>query len=317
VLNISKVFIKYTEQLKYEDVEDVVRKTTGEKQYNTVIIKPNLCFAERIPGATTSPELVKFVTRYFAKHAKQVYVVESDALLNTADEAFDNLGIRKAVEEEGGKILNLSEHFKKTGYKYLEKPFTEHDLFVNLPVLKTHEFALITGAVKNMFGMVPEMKRIKYHPIIADVLVKMCRIHKNQLIIMDGIDAMEGHGPTRGRSIRMNILIAGTNPAAIDTVAAEIMSIPLKDVPHIQQAREELGVENVDIECDGTSMDKLRREFKRPQLDPITAAKMWVWRHKFFNNILFASPLYKITRFFGLKIRKFTRWVLRMEKIDD
>ncbi|MFZ3077911.1 MAG: DUF362 domain-containing protein [Candidatus Aenigmatarchaeota archaeon] len=314
---MEKVFVKNVEKLDYSVVEDLIRQTVGDRKYGKVIIKPNLCFHQRIPGATTSPDLVRFVTRYFLKRSDEVIVFESDALLNTADEAFDNLGIRKAVDEEGGKILNLTGYFKETKYKYLEEPFTKHDLFVNLPVLKTHEFALVTGAVKNMFGTVPEMKRIKYHPIIAKVLAKLCKIYSNQLVIMDGIDAMEGHGPTRGRSIRMNVLISGTNPAAIDTIASQIMGIPLSDVPHIQYARQQLGVDGVDAEFEGTSIRELAREFKRPQLDPITATKMWVWKHKIPNSILFASPLYPMTRFFGLKIRKATRKILGMEKIDE
>ncbi len=76
------------------------------------------------------------------------------------------------------------------------------------------------------------------------------------------------------------------------------------------------GVGDVDIECGGTSIRELAREFKRPQLDPITAGKMWVWKHKIPNSVLFASRLYPVTRFFGLKIRKLTRRILGMEKID-
>lgn len=313
---IERVLVQYCKKLDYKQIEKLIKKIIGKNKYGTVIIKPNLCFSERIPGATTSPELVKYVTRYFVKHAKEVLVVESDALLNTADEAFDNLGIREAVEKEGGKIINLTKYFKETKYDYLKEPFKKYDLFVNLPVLKTHEFALITGAIKNMFGMVPEMKRIKYHPIIHKILVKLCKTHNNHLIIMDGIDAMEGHGPTRGKAIRMNILIGGKNPAAIDTVVAKIMDIPLKDVPHIEYARKMLNVNKVNVKCDGITLEKCIRKFKRPQLDPITATKMWVWRHRIPNNVFFASPLYRITRFFGLRIRKFVRWILRMEKID-
>lgn len=313
---IKKVLIKYVKKLDYKQVESLIKKIIKKKNFGRVIIKPNLCFAERIPGATTSPKLIKYVTRYFVKNSEDVIVVESDALLNTADEAFDNLGIRKTVEREGGKIVNLTKYYKEKKYDYLKKPFMKYDLFVNLPVLKTHEFALITGAVKNMFGMVPEMRRIKYHPVLEKILVKLCKIYKNQLIIMDGIYAMEGHGPTRGRTVKMNILIAGKNPAAVDEVVAKIMKIPLKDAPHIIYAKKMLNVNKVDINCIGTSLEKCTRKFKRPQLDPITATKMWVWRHSIPNNIFFASRAYKITRFFGLRIRKFVRWLMRMERID-
>jgi len=303
--------------LKFLDVKKSIEKVRGRRKYRRVIIKPNLCFAERIPGATTSPELIKYVTRYFVKKGKEVFVVESDALLNTADEAFDNLGIRKIVTEEGGKIVNLS---KNIPFEYRKKkfdiPLLPNDLFVNLPVLKTHEFALVTGSIKNMFGILPDKKRIKYHPILEKVLVELCKIYSNQLIIVDGIHAMEGHGPTRGKVVKMNVLISGTNPAAVDRMICEIMGIPLEDVPHIKYACKILNPGNIQIKCNGVKFEKIVRNFKRPKLDPITSAKMWVWRHKTPNNIFFASPLYRVTRSIGLRIRKFTRYLLKMEKID-
>jgi len=290
----------------------LIEKIIPKKSYGRVIIKPNLCFAEKIPGATTSPELIKYVTRYFVNHSKDVLVVESDALLNTADEAFDNLGIRKTVKKEGGKIINLSKHLP---IAYLSFLFP-HDLFVNLPVLKTHEFALITGAVKNMFGMIPDKKRIKHHPIIHKKLVELCKKYRNQLIIVDGIKGMEGHGPTRGKIVNMNILIGGTNPAAVDRVICKITKIKLREVPYIEYACKFLNSEGLEIEYDGVELDKLIRKFERPKLDPITAAKMWVWRHRIPNNILFTSNLYPITRWIGLRIRKSVRSLLKMEKID-
>lgn len=308
----NDVFIQHVESLGYDDVEKLIEKVIPRKNYDRVIIKPNLCFSEKIPGATTSPELVRYVTRYFKKHAKEVVVVESDALLNTADEAFDNLGIRKIVDEEGGNTVNLSKHYPD-GYLSILFP---HDLFVNLPVLKTHEFALVTGAVKNMFGMIPDKKRIKYHPIIHEKLVELCQKYNKQLVIVDGIKGMEGHGPTRGKTVSMNILIAGTNPAAVDKTICKIMGFSLDEVPHIKYAVEKLDANEVEVKCDGIEFDKIIRQFERPKLDPVTAGKMWVWRHKTFNNIFFASPLYKVTRAVGLRIRKFTRFALRMEKID-
>lgn len=310
----NEVFVQHTESYNYDDIARMLDKIIWDKnrKFNRVVIKPNLCFSERIPGATTCPDMATYVTRYFVKKSKEVLVVESDALLNTADVAFDNLGIREAVEKEGGKVINLSKYFPD---KYKEMIFP-HDLFVNLPVLKTHEFALLTGAVKNMFGMVPEKNRIKYHPILKETLVDMCNTYNEHLVLMDGIVGMEGHGPTRGRSVRMNVLIGGTNPAAVDTLASRIVQIPLEELPHIQYAREQLGIDEIKVYFDGTDMEKLSRRFKRPKLDPITATKMWIWRHKFINDFLFASRFYKVTRFVGLRIRKITRQILGMEKID-
>jgi len=311
----SKVFLQKVEQLNEQAVNKMLDRLLAEKnqkKFGRVVIKPNLCFSERIPGATTTPELVGLVVKYFKnkKIADEITVVESDALLNTADEAFDNLGIRKAVTAEGGKIVNLSKYFTEAGQ------VIPHDLFVNLPVVKTHEFALVTGAVKNMFGMISDKRRIRYHPIIHEKLVEMCQKYENCIVIADGIHAMEGHGPTRGRSINLGVLIGGTNAAAVDRVMCKIMGVELDEVQIIDYAAKILNPGGFELIEDGVDLNKVARKFERPVLDPITATKMWIWRHKTVNNIMFASPMYKITRAVGLRIRKFTRFLLRMEKID-
>jgi len=309
----SNVFLQRVEKLNEEAVTKLIDRLLterGKKKYGRVVIKPNLCFSERIPGATTTPELIGLVVRYFRKYADEVVVVESDALLNTADEAFDNLGIRKAVVAEGGKVINLSKYFTESGQ------IIPHDLFVNLPVIKTHEFTLVTGAVKNMFGTISDKKRIKYHSVIHKKLAEMCQKYKNCIVIADGMHAMEGHGPTRGHSINLGVLAGGTNAAAVDRVLCKIMGVDMSEVYHIDYAAKMLNPDGIELIEDGTELSKISRKFQRPRLDPITSIKMWIWRHRMINNVMFASPMYKITRAVGLKIRKFTRFILRMEKID-
>jgi uncharacterized protein (DUF362 family) len=273
--------------------------------------------ARRIAGATTTPQLIAFVVKYFSEYAKEVFVIESDSLLNTADEAFDNLGIREAVEDVGCQVVNLSVNnplIHSVGD--YDIPHIKHDLLVNLPVLKTHEFGLLSCAMKNLFGLIPSRRRIKYHPLLADVLVRLCEVFGKQLVIVDALCAMEGHGPTRGKVIPMNVLIGSRNPIAIDLVACQLMGIEMEELSYLHRACKLFGVMEVKVRCHGVKFEKLCRKFKRPELDPLTAAKMWVWRHRIPNYVLFASPFYKVTRAVGLPIRKFIRHLLKMEKID-
>lgn len=309
------VFIDYAKKYDYKTVSSVIKKTLRgrKKRFKRVVIKPNLCYDRPLPGATTNAELVKNVTKFFSKRSKEVFVVESDASLYRAEEAFKNLRIDKAVKKGGGQLINLSKH---APYRYLKFLFP-YDLFVNLPVLKTHEFTLVTGAVKNLFGMIPERKRIKYHPFLDQVLVDLCEIYKNQLIIVDAIRGMEGHGPTRGRIVDMNIIISGKNPAAVDRIMCKVMGFDISEIPHIEYACKKLNPDGVNIKCSGVKLDDVIKNFDRPHLDPITATKMWIWRHKRLNDIFFASPFYKVTRAIGLKLRKSTRAVMGLEKIDD
>lgn len=310
----NRVYLKYAERPTQDIVDALINQILSAKSYGRVIIKPNLCFAEKIPGATTDPVLLSQVVNYFASRSDEVLVVESGALLNTADEAFDNLGIREAVEQQGGQVVNLSKHLPFEYLSYLLR----HDLFVNMPVLKTHEFSVVTGAVKNMFGMIPDERRIKYHPILAQVLTQLCKAYDNQLVIMDGITGMEGHGPTRGRSVKTNVLIGGTNPAAVDRVACQIMKIPLAEAPMLEYVCERVNPEGVEIVSDDNlTVDDFAREFEIPHLDPVTASKIWIWKHRKLNNLFFVSSrIYPVIRTLGLPVRRVIRFLLRMDRID-
>ncbi len=62
---MEKVLLKHVEKLDYSVVEELIRQTVGDRKYGKVIIKPNFCFHQRIPGATTSPDLIRFLTRFF------------------------------------------------------------------------------------------------------------------------------------------------------------------------------------------------------------------------------------------------------------
>lgn len=313
----ERVIIQHLKELNYNNVKKLIEDLVEKRSFGRVVIKPNLCVWDLSTGVTTNPFLVKYITRYFVEHSKEVMVVESDTLITTADKAFDNLGIRKIVEGEGGKVVNLSRYYEEKKYDYLNKPFIEHDLLVNLPVLKTHECTLVTCAMKNLFGMIPLKKRVKHHPKLTETLIKINKIYNKQVIIVDGIYGMEGHGPSRGNAVELNVLIGGKNPAAVDEVACKIMGIETEKVDHIKRGIMLLNRNGVEILTSGIKFEKLIRTFRIPQIDPLTNAKLWVLRHTIPTYIFFVSPLYYIlVRKFGLPLRKFVRWILRMEKID-
>src|SRR5690606_11297615 len=109
---------------------------------------------------------------------------------------------------------------------YLAKPMFEADLVINLPKQKTHSAAIYTGAVKNLFGCIPGLRKAEYHrlaPRQEELGEVICDIHQAVpvgLHIMDGILAMQGEGPTAGEVYRGEKIIMGTDPLALDTVAA-------------------------------------------------------------------------------------------------
>jgi len=88
--------------------------------------------------------------------------------------------------------------------------------------------------------------------------------------VIDGIIAGEGH-ETSGNPVVMNIVIAGTDPVAVDAVGSAVMGIPPNTVKHLRLAEKRgLGTCNLDrIEVVGEPIEKVRRKFRTSFLSKI------------------------------------------------
>jgi len=154
--------------------------------------------------------------------------------------AFIVSGIKSVTEEEGFHLINFDEigPVKKEiegNYSkelYITKALEDVDVVINLPKMKTHSMGIYTGAVKNLFGAIPGLRKAKYHkdgpsPIefgefLADIHMA---INNMPLHIMDGVVSMQGEGPTAGDTYAAGKIIASTDPLALDRVAIEMMGI--------------------------------------------------------------------------------------------
>jgi len=99
---------------------------------------------------------------------------------------------------------------------------------------------------------------------LSENIVDLASVVKPSISVVDGIIAGEGH-ETSGNPIEMNLVIAGTDPVAVDAVGAEVMGIPPTDVKHLLLAEERgLGTCNLEeITVLGEPIEKVRRKFKR------------------------------------------------------
>lgn len=129
--------------------------------------------------------------------------------------------------------------------KHLEviKPITQADGVINLCKMKTHLFMSMTGAVKNNFGIIPGLSKIGFHAKLhdkdrfADMLLDLALYVSPRLSIMDAVLAMEGEGPgASGKPRHVGLLLASTNPLALDVVAGEIMGLNYNQNPVLMAA---------------------------------------------------------------------------------
>ena len=104
---------------------------------------------------------------------------------------------------------------------FLPKTILDADAVVDLPLMKTHEFMAYSGAIKNLFGCVPSNKRIYLHPYLPEVFYRLYTLFKPQLTIMDARIGIEGNGPTKGKPVKMDLMLTGNDALAIDIVCRQ------------------------------------------------------------------------------------------------
>jgi uncharacterized protein (DUF362 family) len=253
---------------------------------------------EYVPGVVTDPELLHELVGLLRDGAEEVVVGESNGFNYPCGSAFKDTGIEKAVKEAGGTVINLSED-KLVRVKFpsssplreliLPKTVLEADAVVDLTLMKTHEFAMYSGAIKNLFGCVPSDKRIYLHPYLNEVLYQVYFILKPRLTVMDARTALEGNGPTKGKPVKMNLMLTSSSALATDIIASKIMGLRLEEIGYLHYIAAKTGLRQEDITVRGSQVSEVARNFERPIIDLPVKAQMEIYKHEFLTKVLFCS----------------------------
>lgn len=276
-----------------------------------IVIKVNLC--KPLPpetGATTDVKivdgLITYVNNSFPR--KSIFVVESDAR-HTAETCFRRTGYYKLSKEyKNVQLVNLTKtgrttkkdkrlkHFKN-GLE-ISNLFNSNPLFISIAKLKTHEWELYTGILKNQFGCILTKHKGQYHPYLSDVITDINMIIRPDLCIIDGLIAMEGKGPTSGRPKRMDLLIIGNDPVATDIIGATIMGINYRRVPHLSLAiKRRLGEAKLkNIQVLGEKIENVEEKFQNIPSISFCLFRMSFKIRKLFLPISVSLPVEKLLR---------------------
>lgn len=258
---------------KAMDMVDYKKVLAG---YSTVLIKVNFIVDKTWDtGATTDPLVVEAIIMKLKELPVRIVVVESDASMTNADKAFEATGMKDMCIRNGVEWLNLR-HVKdkvKLEIKHGEtlKDITVPKLVTESAVisaakLKTHMATTVTLGMKNMFGMLPDKFKMKYHAKgISNVILDINTVLKPTLTVVDGFVAMEGKGPVDGTPVQMDLIIAGTDPVATDAACCRIMGIDPTQVKHIRNATEK-GIGKIDAEVIGEEIESVARQFKKAKV---------------------------------------------------
>lgn len=215
------------------------------------LLKPNLLTGARPEeGVTTHPEVLRAVIRYFVSRGGVVGVGDSPGVGNSRRAAAE-AGMLAVVEEEGAVWVEFKETRRVGDYGgTLVKQFDltsvldDWDYLINLPKMKNHQMMYFTGAMKNLFGLIPGLAKSQFHfrfpgkREFAQMLLDLNKAVKPVFSLMDGIVGMEGPGPRSGSPRRIGLLMISQNPFLMDWTAARIMGYNPADIPLLQVAAE-------------------------------------------------------------------------------
>ncbi len=272
---INKVAVVQAGESIAEAVERVFELASPPHLENgdTVAIKPNLClFRPYETGATCDPRVLTATIEYLRTLADDlnILIVESDATSARADLLFKWLGLNDIAQRLDAKTVNLSNDKRVkvplppgSYLRALWMPQTllEADLILSLAKLKTHGLTKITCSLKNHFGSIPYRGKAKWHPVLTQVIADVNVAVRTHFSLVDGIIAMEGvDGPTMGIPRLMNLLIAGRDPVAVDSVCARIMGFNPNSIGHIKEA-EKRGVGSQSCQVVGEDVSQVAQKF--------------------------------------------------------
>jgi uncharacterized protein (DUF362 family)/Pyruvate/2-oxoacid:ferredoxin oxidoreductase delta subunit len=206
-----------------------------------VFLKVNLLRkAEPDLAISTHPELVRAVALAAkAAGASEVMIGDSPGGRTTPGAAralFEVSGMAAVASEVGARLSLLDDAVVRVpapgGRTYrsfnLGREAVDADVLIDLPRLKTHGFMMFTGAVKNLFGMVPGLEKAQFHLKVpdrddfAEMLVDLLLACRPALSIMDAVVGMEGDGPSGGTPRHVGAVLASADAVALDVVASAI-----------------------------------------------------------------------------------------------
>jgi len=278
----------------------------------TVMIKPNFTGAlPPETGAASDPKIAKELAR-LALRAGASKVVIAEGIGGGLVSLKDVSGLREISEMKGVEVVDLNDEQTEAvavsdplSVERFDIPrvVLDCDFLINLAKLKVHPQAMLSLAMKNLMGALPgrsfknpeEARRQGYlTPIIPgggkkifhdlardrgietmqDAIVDLNTVIPSHLTVVDGIYGMEGKGaPVRGKSVKMSLLILGTDTVAVEAVGAAAMGFDPDSIPYLEHGVEkgvgfEYRVKDLDIQ--GAKLDEVRRTF-----EPANAAFLW------------------------------------------
>jgi uncharacterized protein (DUF362 family)/Pyruvate/2-oxoacid:ferredoxin oxidoreductase delta subunit len=254
----------------------------GEK----VLLKPNLVNSSPASsGVTTDLRILASLVVLLQEQGIEDILIGESAIEDTG-QVFQALQVAK-LQRLGARVVNFDADERVT----VESPLglslqrfripraaSECDLVISVAKMKTHCDASVTLSVKNLLGAISPKDRqaahrTDIHKAIVDVYSYFCR-EKRVISVVDALWALDGRrGPITGRPVKMDLLLSGADPLAVDAAGVKIMGGFAGAIPHLALAEEHV-LGSLDFSVQGERIEDVRRDFDIPPLLPAARSRL-------------------------------------------
>jgi uncharacterized protein (DUF362 family) len=236
-----------------------------------VLIKPNYLNASHpSTGITTDSRVIEGVIKFLKQQEVQEIIIGEGSGFSDTFESYRIAGVDSVAKRWNVKLVDLNKddyvevHPKNplTLKKVKIAKTALESTIISVPKLKLHRIAGVSLSIKNMMGAMKPKGSMHTH--LNSNIVDLASVITPNIAIIDGIIAGEGH-ESSGNPVEMNLVIAGTDPVAVDSVGAAVMMIPPNDVKHLHLAEKKgLGkCELNQIEILGEPIENVKKKFRR------------------------------------------------------
>jgi len=206
-----------------------------------VLLKPNLISVKCGTLACTEAEFILAVADWFLERGVRLSLGDSPAF-GTALHILRKLDLFGRLRQRGVHVCDFKEAVPvqlSSGVRIgVAREVLETDLLVNIPRVKAHGQVLMTMAVKNCFGCVVGMRKPWLHMVHGGshgqfpvLLAELLDVLPSTLSVLDGVVAMHGTGPIRGKEYHLGLIGASMNPVALDSAFYQIIGVDPHRVP--------------------------------------------------------------------------------------
>jgi uncharacterized protein (DUF362 family)/NAD-dependent dihydropyrimidine dehydrogenase PreA subunit len=291
----------------YESAADVVetafKNFAVDLKNKTVLIKPNFIGPFEVRRAiTTHPSVVAAVVKAVeARGPARILVGDNPGVrgYGANKTCAQKCGIYDACAQH---YVNLSEEgvsapvkSRFTNRVTISRSFLEADYYISLPKFKTHMLTLITGAIKNSFGMLVGGQKAAIHRMAAtcesfsEALVDVYQLRQPDLVVMDAVVGMEGRGPSSDDLRDIGKIMVSDKAVEMDAVMAVMMGLEPSYVPMLRIANGrgfgEINLSQIEVEGPVKPIEK----FKLPSVLMRGPAGHIAWR--LMSNLMISRPV--------------------------